>query len=304
MSNERVLPDCWGHRGASSRFPENTLASFEAAMRDGAEGIESDVHVSLDDVVVMFHDPELSRTTDSTGAIRQRDWYGKDGMEHVRTVKEPKQAIPTFVQTVELLMRPENRHVKFNVDVKVQNDPERLFTLMHKTICEQSGWETELAPRILLGLWHPRFVATAKTRLPYLRRSYIGNSVSIARKYFWDNVDAFSIAFPTLATMDGQRFRAECKAAGKQVMVWTVNDPAQMMEAVRWGVDAILTDVTKTWIDLRAALRVDYDTIGAKYSRLFLWTTFRFYTPVVVASGHMYRLALESIAGPFDAVEA
>jgi glycerophosphoryl diester phosphodiesterase len=171
--------------------------------------------------------------------------------------------------------QPENRHVKFNVDVKVQNDPERLFTLMHKTISDQPGWETELAPRILLGLWHPRFVAPAKTHLPYLRRSYIGNSVSIARKYFWDNVDAFSIAFPTLATMDGQRwvisvfvmplgvdvslgwkrFRAECKAAGKQVMVWTVNDPAQMMEAVRWGVDAILTDVTKTWIDLRAALR-------------------------------------------------
>ncbi|KAF9000216.1 hypothetical protein BDQ17DRAFT_1359825 [Cyathus striatus] len=37
------LPDCWGHRGASSRFPENTLASFEAAMRDGAEGIESGI---------------------------------------------------------------------------------------------------------------------------------------------------------------------------------------------------------------------------------------------------------------------
>ncbi|KAF5364071.1 hypothetical protein D9756_000161 [Leucocoprinus leucothites] len=39
----RVLPDCWGHRGASSRFPENTLASFEAAIRDGAEGIESGI---------------------------------------------------------------------------------------------------------------------------------------------------------------------------------------------------------------------------------------------------------------------
>ena len=38
-------------------------------------------------------------------------------------------------------------------------------------------------------------------------------------------------------------------------MVWTVNDPACMMEAVRWEVDAILTDVTKTWLDLRAALR-------------------------------------------------
>lgn len=32
-------------------------------------------------------------------------WHGADGMQHVRTKKEPKQTIPTFVQTVELLMR-------------------------------------------------------------------------------------------------------------------------------------------------------------------------------------------------------
>ena len=55
-------------------------------------------------------------------------------------------------------------------------------------------------------------------------------------------------------------------------MVWTVNDPAQMMEvshltsgcasapshcskATRWNVDAILTDTTKTWLDLRSALQ-------------------------------------------------
>lgn len=40
---QRTLPECWGHRGASAAFPENTLASFEAAMRDGAEGIESGI---------------------------------------------------------------------------------------------------------------------------------------------------------------------------------------------------------------------------------------------------------------------
>lgn len=51
-----------------------------------------------------------------------------------------------------------------------------------------------------------------------------------------------------------RRFRKECKAAGKELMVWTVNDPACMVEAVRWEVDAILTDVTKTWLDLRAEL--------------------------------------------------
>jgi len=89
----------------------------------------------------MFHDPALERTTDSTGQIKERKWYGHDGMEQVRTKKEPKQPIPTFSETVALLMQPENRHVKFNVDVKVQNDPDRLFSLMDKIISTHPDWK-------------------------------------------------------------------------------------------------------------------------------------------------------------------
>lgn len=296
----RTLPECWGHRGASSKFPENTLASFEAAMRDGAEGIESDVHVSADNVVVMFHDPALERTTDSKGQIKERTWYGENGMQHVRTIKEPKQSIPTFAETVALLMKPENQHVKFNVDVKVQNDPDKLFKLMNEIITAQHDWQTNLAPRTVLGLWHPRFIASAKALLPYCRRSYIGNSTYIARKYFWNDCDAFSIALGALITADGERFRAECKSSGKSLMVWTVNDPDQMMEAVRWGVDAIITDVTKTWLDLRSALQTDYDNIVAQHGRMFLWTTWNYYTPVQMMFVQLLQLRLESIAGPFD----
>lgn len=93
--------------------------------------------------------------------------------------------------------------MRFNVDVKVQNDPDRLFRLMHAVVSEQPEWETKLAPRILLGLWHPRFVAHAKARLPYCRRSYIGVSTTLAREYFWDDVEVFSMAFSTLAGSDG-----------------------------------------------------------------------------------------------------
>ncbi|KAJ7368882.1 PLC-like phosphodiesterase [Mycena olivaceomarginata] len=300
MTPARTLPDCWGHRGASSRFPENTIASFEAAIRDGAEGIESDVHVSLDNVVVMFHDPDLKRTTNSTGNIREREWHGPDGIQHVRTTKEPHQAIPTFAETIALLMRPENQHANFNVDVKVQNTPARLFALMHETISSHPNWETLLAPRILLGLWHPSFLGPAKEQLPYCRRSYIGNSPAIARKYFWNDCEVFSVSFAALTSGDGQRFRQECKAGGKKVMVWTVNDPDHMMEAVRWEVDVILTDVTKTWLDLRTALRSDYEKIAAGYSRFFLWTSFRFYAPLRFIRAVVNRENLESVAGPFD----
>ncbi|THH18212.1 hypothetical protein EW146_g2729, partial [Bondarzewia mesenterica] len=308
----RVLPECWGHRGASAAFPENTLASFDAAIRDGAEGIESDVHVSIDDVVVMFHDPSL---------IREKNWHGEDGMEHVRTTKQPKQSIPTFAETVSLLMKPENHHVKFNVDIKVYNDPQRLFSLMHTVISSQPDWETLLAPRIILGLWHPRFIGPAKQYMPYCCRSYIGLSIDIARKYFWDHCDAFSMWFPSLSTIDGERFRRECKKSGKQLMVWTVNEPAQMMEAstfvsfgqskdsfgmgqaARWGVDAILTDVTKTWLNMRTELGIDYDKVGSQYNRTFLWMAPMYYSAVQYGLSVVVKRRLECVAGSFDIAE-
>ncbi|THH27820.1 hypothetical protein EUX98_g6356 [Antrodiella citrinella] len=302
MSTAKALPQCWGHRGASAAYPENTLASFEAAIRDGAEGIESDVHVSVDNIVIMFHDPSLDRTTDGKGLIKDQSWYGADGMEQVRTVKEPKQSIPTFAETVTLLMLPENQHVQFNVDVKVQNDPARLFDLMHKVISSQPDWETKLAPRILVGLWHPTFIPHAKEHLPYCRRSYIGRNVWNARKYFWDSVDVFSVNFDSLTTAAGEQFRKDVKASGKMLMVWTVNEPHCMVEAVRWGVDVILTDVTQTWLDLRQALSVDYEKITAQHSRIFLWTTWKYYPPWQIFNRLHESSYLESVKGPFVAV--
>jgi len=107
--------------------------------------------------------------------------------------------------------------------------------------------------------------------------------------------------FSSLATMDGQKFIMECKTGGKKLMVWTVNHPDHMMEAVRWGVDVILTDVTKTWLDLRGALYTDYDKTGSQYGRKFLWTTLWCYSPFQYAISWLLQSKLESVAGPFDA---
>ncbi|PVG03663.1 hypothetical protein CPB86DRAFT_853102 [Serendipita vermifera] len=247
----------------------------------------------------MFHDPDLSRTTDSTGLIRERNWLGEDGMQHCRTVKEPKQAIPTFAETIALLMLPENRHVKFNIDVKVQNDPNRLFKLMHEIISAQEDWKTALAPRILLGLWHPCFIVPAKTHLPYLTLSHIGLSLEIAREYFWESCEVFSMLFQTLATAEGERFRRDAEKAGKHIMVWTVNDPLQMMEAVRWKVAVILTDKPKVWLELREQLKGN-PTTPTQYGRTFLWTSPFYYRPTHILFGYLVRKNLEKSAGPFS----
>ena len=55
----------FAHRGASDRFPENTLEAIEAAI-PYVDGIEFDVHFSRDGVGVIIHDETVNRTTDGT----------------------------------------------------------------------------------------------------------------------------------------------------------------------------------------------------------------------------------------------
>jgi glycerophosphoryl diester phosphodiesterase len=50
-----------GHRGSPRRFPENTIESFEEALRAGADGFETDLRLLSDGVAVLFHDHELGQ---------------------------------------------------------------------------------------------------------------------------------------------------------------------------------------------------------------------------------------------------
>jgi glycerophosphoryl diester phosphodiesterase len=72
-SVERIVMLVIGHRGAPSRAPENTLASFQAALDIGVDGIELDVHLSADGHLVVIHDARLERTTDGKGLVHEQD---------------------------------------------------------------------------------------------------------------------------------------------------------------------------------------------------------------------------------------
>ncbi|KDE05857.1 hypothetical protein MVLG_03800 [Microbotryum lychnidis-dioicae p1A1 Lamole] len=299
-SYEGQLPSCWGHRGASAAFPENTLASFEAAIRDGAEGIESDVHITEDSEIVMFHDPHLDRTTNGTGRIQTQKYYGV--LDKLVTNKSPQQKIPTFRETIELLMRPDNRSVFLNIDVKVDNDPERLFKLMHEIIAQYPDYETVLGPRLVLGLWHPKYVEPAVRLLPYMKRAHIGLSPGLARKYFWEACSSFSMNFSCLVGGDGEAFRRECKAAGKDLYVWTVNERREMIEATKWGVKAILTDRTAEFLKLREQIEDDWPSVSRETSWKFAYTSF-WYSSLANFFISRYELyVLTATAGEFKLV--
>ncbi len=63
-------PILFAHRGACSHAPENTLASFRRALKDGAEAIELDVKLTSDGKVIVLHDQTVDRTTNGHGDVR------------------------------------------------------------------------------------------------------------------------------------------------------------------------------------------------------------------------------------------
>ncbi|MDX9863264.1 MAG: glycerophosphodiester phosphodiesterase family protein [Anaerolineaceae bacterium] len=65
-------PYLMAHRGNRVRCPENTLAAFRQALLDGADLLETDLHLTADNVFVCIHDATLDRTTDAEGPVKDR----------------------------------------------------------------------------------------------------------------------------------------------------------------------------------------------------------------------------------------
>ena len=107
----------WAHRGASGYYPENTISSFEGAIKQNADGIELDVHLSKDGYVIVCHDETLNRTTNGKGFIKNFDlfelkqldagsWYDK---------KFKGEKLPLLEEVIELI---KGTKMELNIEIK------------------------------------------------------------------------------------------------------------------------------------------------------------------------------------------
>src|SRR5271166_4024520 len=67
-------PRIFGHRGSAGTHPENTMASFQAAVDLGARYLETDVHMTRDGEIIVSHDPDLARCGGVVGLIKDADY--------------------------------------------------------------------------------------------------------------------------------------------------------------------------------------------------------------------------------------
>lgn len=226
------------------------------AVKDGADGLEGDLHLTSDGEIIVMHDPSLDRTTDGTGLIKDRPWKGY--IDGLRSKKEPHVPVPRCRDVLAFLAQEGNEKVWWNIDIKMNNSPALLFSKFAKLIKDHFP-DRDFSSQIVLGLWHPKFLPAADRYLPNFSRIHIGFSLEIAREHFPpQTVDGYSINFMVLSTVEGRLFVKEMQAAGKQILAWTVNDTIEARECIRMGIDYVLTDRTKV---LGKVLH-EYETLG------------------------------------------
>jgi glycerophosphoryl diester phosphodiesterase len=91
----------YGHRGASARLPENTLAAMRGVVEDGADGVEFDVFASIDGVPVLIHDRDVGRTTDGVGNVDELTLAELKALDAGNGER-----IPTLAEALEIIAGP------------------------------------------------------------------------------------------------------------------------------------------------------------------------------------------------------
>lgn len=91
------------HRGTPRTLPENTLASFANALRQGADVLETDLRFSQDGALVLVHDETLDRTTDGSGLVAS---HSLAELKQLRT-REPSgrfaaECVPTLIDLLSM----------------------------------------------------------------------------------------------------------------------------------------------------------------------------------------------------------
>ena len=220
-------PLVFAHRGGSALAPENTMAAFDNGLALGADGLELDVHLSRDGVVVVHHDPLLDRTTTLRGPIAERT------VDELRRVN-----VPTLAEVCARYRDP-----RIIIELKVNSAELAAATI-------NVVRKADAVERVCLGSFGWRVLRAARAIEPAIATSGAREEVRWALYRSWVRWPVSRVAYsgyqiPELAggtRVVSPRFVEYAHDAGLGVQVWTVDTEEQARRLLAMGVGALITD--------------------------------------------------------------
>lgn len=238
-------PIRFAHRGSRELWPENTWHAFDGAVEGlGYTYIETDVRVTVDGVVVVFHDETLDRTTNGVGKIGEWRWDDLQHLDHGYHFNPHDSDYPLRASGVSISRLDEtfDRYpdVYFNIDLKAAGTEWAVAEIVKKMKREDT---------VLIGGFSggriARFRRISKGRVATSagpRDAVAMFAASRAGRGVPSRVDAYQVPYKTSRIVVDSRLVDAVHSMGKHIHVWTVNDENEMAKFLDLGVDGIITD--------------------------------------------------------------
>ena len=265
-------PLVYAHRGGAALRPENTLAAFDHGLSLGADGLELDVHLSRDGVVMVHHDATLERTTNEQGPLSARSaaelaatdaGYGfstpagpdrppASGSAAAFPFRGQGYGIPTLSEVLD-------RYPAIPLIIELKEPGP---ALARKTI--DLVRSADAVERVALGSFYYGVLRAARQYEPRIRTGAAREETRWALYRSWVHWPLGRTAYREFqvpeqsgrTTIVTPRFIDHAHRAGLPVKVWTVNESADVERLLNWGVDAIISDRPDVAAHVRNARRL------------------------------------------------
>jgi len=215
------------HRGASWDRPENSLAAFALAVRQGCDGIELDVQLSRDGVPVVYHDRTLTR---AGGGRRRVAALDARELRRLRLRRIPllEKVLDRYAAEVSLL-----------IEIKLRDTPERLCQLAETVVAMLKGRKFVRRPRLLC--FHPFVLSHVRRQSGkidhVLNVRALDARFSKLRKHL-DGLQAVSVNVRGVTNRLGTALAEH----GLPLLVFTCNTPARVRKALEAGAATVMSD--------------------------------------------------------------
>jgi glycerophosphoryl diester phosphodiesterase len=233
-----------GHRGAGGLAPENTLASIQLALDLGVDRIEIDVQQTKDNVIIVLHDRTLRRTTTGIGYVKNKDY--SEILKHSAGYKFNKYYIKEKVPTLDEVIQFINGRAELLIETKYSfmyypNIERHIINVIKNNNAKAWCKVISFNDRALFRVHKlDKEIRTGKlfvgkyANLPLSWDKGV-NLKPLKRYHFVDEIIVKHI-YATKSIID------RVHDMGKELHVWTVNDPETIEMLVERGVDGIISD--------------------------------------------------------------
>ena len=225
----------YGHRGFSGRYPENTMLSFEKAIEAGCEGMEFDVHLTKDNVLVIIHDEKIDRTSNKTGYVKDMTYEELCSVDFSYKYKGevPFQKIPTLQEYFELV---KDLDIISNIELKtgVFEYP-GIEKAVYELICKYN-----MKDKVIISSFNHHSVMRMKALDPNIKCGFLSETwiLDIGNYVSSHSVEAYHPQFNMLSDEE----TADLKSHGVSINTWTVNEEADIQNMIRLEVDGIISN--------------------------------------------------------------